>query len=43
MDQNEALRIHLQKMLDWEDAHAGFDSAIQDIPSKLRGVKIQGS
>ena len=42
MDQNEALRVHLQKILDWQDAHVGFDSAIQDIPSPLRGVKPQG-
>jgi hypothetical protein len=42
MDQNKELRIHLQKMLDWQDAHVGFDSAIQNIPSRLRGVQPQG-
>ena len=42
MDQNEVLRVHLQKLLDWQDAHASFDSSVQDLPSKLRGVKPQG-
>ncbi len=42
MDQNEALRIHLQKLLEWQDAHAGFDAAIEGIPPDLRGIKPQG-
>jgi hypothetical protein len=37
MDQNQALRDHLQKILDWEDAHTGFDAAIKDVPLDLRG------
>lgn len=39
MNENESLRIHLQKILDWEDAHVGFDAAIKGIPPNQRGVK----
>lgn len=42
MDNDKALRQHLQKLLDWQDAHASFDSAIEGIPEKLRGVKPEG-
>jgi hypothetical protein len=42
MDQNKALRIHLQKILNWQDAHTGFDTAVQGIPPDLRGVKPEG-
>jgi hypothetical protein len=31
------LREQLVKLLSWEDAHVGFDAAIADIPTKLRG------
>jgi hypothetical protein len=34
---NDALRTHLLKLLDWQDAHANFDRAIQDLPPELRG------
>jgi hypothetical protein len=39
MDNEKELRKHLQKLLDWQDAHASFDSAIEGIPEKFRGVK----
>jgi uncharacterized damage-inducible protein DinB len=39
MDNDKALRKHLQKLLDWQDAHANFDSAIEGIPEEFRGVK----
>jgi uncharacterized damage-inducible protein DinB len=42
MDQNKALRMHLQRILDWEDAHVGFDAAVNNIPPKLRGIKPEG-
>ena len=32
------LRAHLVKLLDWEDAHVGFDAAVKGIPSRMRGV-----
>jgi hypothetical protein len=34
-----ALREHLRKLLDWQDAHVGFDAAVADIPLKLRGER----
>ena len=39
MENDKSLRKHLQKLLDWQDAHASFDSAIEGIPEKFRGVK----
>lgn len=42
MNENEELRNHLQRLLDWEDAHAGFDAAIERVPQKLRGVQPAG-
>ena len=28
MSDDQALRAHLARILDWEDAHAGFDHAV---------------
>lgn len=42
MDHDKALREQLRKILDWEDAHAGFDSAVKGLPSKLRGAAAPG-
>jgi len=42
MEPERSLRTHLRKVLDWEDAHAGFDAAIEGIPPKLRGVAPKG-
>lgn len=42
MDKDEALRKHLQKILDWQDAHVGFDTAVEGIPLDLRGVQPKG-
>jgi hypothetical protein len=42
MNENKELRKHLARLLDWEDAHAGFDSAVDGIPPNLRGVKPEG-
>ena len=36
MDRNDELRGVLQKLLDWEDAHAGFDSAVEGVPPEVR-------
>ena len=38
----DALRTHLLKLLDWQDAHASFESAVKDLPPKLRGQQPQG-
>lgn len=42
MEKDKALRAHLQDLLDWEDAHANFDPAVEGIPAELRGVAPQG-
>lgn len=42
MDQNSELRELLQKLLDWEDAHASFDSAVAGVSPELRGVQPEG-
>jgi len=35
----QALRALLHNLLDWEDAHVGFDSAVAGIPPRLRGKR----
>jgi hypothetical protein len=42
MDQNAALRAHIAKALDWEDAHVGFDKALEGLPPELRGRRPAG-
>jgi uncharacterized damage-inducible protein DinB len=37
-----ALRAQLVRMLDWEDAHVGFDKALAGIPAATRGVRPRG-
>lgn len=41
-ERDAALRGLLAKVLAWEDAHVNFDSAIEGLPAKLRGVKPEG-
>jgi uncharacterized damage-inducible protein DinB len=43
MDRDRALREHLKKLLDWEDAHASVDRAIDGIPPRLRGQVPEGA
>ena len=38
----DAVREHLLHVLDWEDAHVGFDRAVEGIPLDLRGVRPPG-
>jgi hypothetical protein len=38
-ERDKALRAMLAKVLAWEDAHVNFDSAIEGLPAKLRGVR----
>jgi DinB superfamily len=38
MADDKNLRDHLKKVLDWGDAHVGFDRAVKGIPPRLRGV-----
>lgn len=42
MDNNDELRKHLVKSLDWQDTHAGFDAAIEGILPEVRGVQPAG-
>lgn len=37
-----ALRDHLARLLDWEDAHVGFDKAIDGIPADKRATRPVG-
>lgn len=39
---HDAIRDHLVRVLDWEDAHVGFDTAVDGIPADKRGVKAPG-
>lgn len=41
-NRDESLRALLEKILDWEDAHASFDSAVQGLAPALRGVAPEG-
>jgi uncharacterized damage-inducible protein DinB len=43
VNSNEALRTLLSKLLDWEDAHVSFDTAVEGIPPDSRGIQPQGS
>src|SRR5262249_31536665 len=36
---DQAVREFLAKMLSWEDAHAGFDAAVEGIPQDFRGKR----
>lgn len=36
------LRAHLGRILDWEDAHVGFDAAVTNIPAAKRGERPGG-
>ena len=38
----DPLREHLRRLLDWEEAHAGFDKAVAGLPAELRGVRPAG-
>lgn len=38
----DPLREHLRRLLDWEDAHVGFDRAVDGIDPKLRGIVPKG-
>src|SRR5512138_1067342 len=38
----DAVRNHLARALDWEDAHAGFDKAVDGIPPDKRGAVAAG-
>jgi hypothetical protein len=39
---HDALRGHLLAVLSWEDAHAGFETAVAGLPAELRGRQPEG-
>ena len=41
-DATRGFRDHLLRVLDWEDAHVGFDKAVSGIPADKRGARAAG-
>jgi DinB superfamily len=39
---DQAVRAQIAAVLDWSDAHVGFDAAVKGIPPKLRGAVPRG-
>lgn len=39
---SDPMRGHLARVLDWEEAHVGFDKAVRGIPVRERGRKAAG-
>ena len=42
MDPLTLIRQQLARVLDWEDAHAGYDAAVHNFPPDLRGTRPDG-
>jgi hypothetical protein len=42
LEKLEGLRDQLARLLDWEDAHVGFDAVIDGIPPELRATQPPG-
>ena len=42
MSASTAIRQHVARLLDWEDAHAGYDRAVEGLPAALRGTVPPG-
>lgn len=42
MPSPDPLRAHLLRLLDWQDAHATFDAAVQGIPAEFHGAVPPG-
>ena len=42
MSETREIRDHLVRLLDWDEAHAGFDKAVAGIPSDKRGAVAAG-
>lgn len=38
----DPLRTHLVRLLDWDEAHVGFEKALAGLPANLRGARAQG-
>ena len=42
-DSSPALRAQLGRILSWQDAHVGFEKAVEGLAPKFRGVRPEGS
>ena len=42
MAESDVLREQLARILDWEEAHVGFDKAVAGIPPEKRGARAAG-
>jgi uncharacterized damage-inducible protein DinB len=42
MTSPDAFRAHLVRILDWEEAHVGFETAVDGIPADKRGAQAPG-
>jgi len=42
MTNPDAFREHVVRLLDWEDAHAGFDKAVAGLEADKRGARAAG-
>lgn len=42
MDPFAPIRQHLARALDWSDAHATYDAAVQGLPADLQGLRPAG-
>lgn len=42
MATHDSLRSQLAALLNWQDAHVDFDTAVKGLPPRLRGVRPQG-
>jgi uncharacterized damage-inducible protein DinB len=41
-ESTKAIRDHLARVLDWEDAHVGFTKAVEGIPPDKQGARAAG-
>jgi hypothetical protein len=41
-ESSDPLRVQLARLLDWEEAHVGFDKAVDGIPADRRGSHVAG-
>jgi uncharacterized damage-inducible protein DinB len=39
---DDAVRDHLMRVFDWEEAHVGFDKAVAAVPPEARGARPPG-
>ena len=42
MNIDASIREHVRRVLAWEDAHVGFDTAVADVPPHMRGTVPPG-